>query len=161
MMRLLAALVLTGVVALQAQVSATPVFPGASWECVAPRDVAAHGWSQEALRKTTEYIRDESNTTGLVVVDRGRIVYRYGDIEERSYVASVRKSILSMLYGYWVENGTIKLDTTLEQLQIDDIGGLLPVEKRAAIDHVITAVGAFPPLQSQRGDWRVGGWRCA
>jgi hypothetical protein len=30
MMRLLAALVLTGVVALQAQVPATPVFPGAS-----------------------------------------------------------------------------------------------------------------------------------
>jgi CubicO group peptidase (beta-lactamase class C family) len=119
---------------------------------VAPRDVAAHGWSQEALRKTTEYIRDESNTTGLVVVDRGRIVYRYGDIEELSYVASVRKSILSMLYGYWVENGTIKLDTTLEQLQIDDIGGLLPVEKRATIDHVITArSGVYHPA-SYSGD---------
>ena len=37
------------------------------------------------------------------------------------------KSILAMLYGYWVENGTINLDTTLEALGIDDIGGLLPL----------------------------------
>jgi CubicO group peptidase (beta-lactamase class C family) len=152
MVRLLAALVLTCVVALHAQTPATPVFPGASWEYVAPREVAAYGWSQEALRKTSEYIRDESNTTGLVVIDRGRMVYRYGDIEELSYVASVRKSILAMLYGYWVENGTIKLDTTLEQLNIDDIGGLLPIEKRATIDHVITArSGVYHPA-SYSGD---------
>ena len=31
-----------------------------------------------------------------------------------SYVASVRKSILSMLYGYWVERGIIDLETTIE-----------------------------------------------
>ncbi len=152
MTRLLTTLLLTCVVALQAQTPGTPVFPGASWETVAPRDLAAYGWSQDALRKTSDYIRDESNTTGLVVVDRGRIVYRYGDIEELSYVASVRKSILAMLYGYWVENGTIKLGTTLEQLQIDDIGGLLPIEKRATIDHVITArSGVYHPA-SYSGD---------
>jgi CubicO group peptidase (beta-lactamase class C family) len=99
-----------------------------------------------------EFIRDESKTTGLVVVDRGRIVFRYGDIEELSYVASVRKSILAMLYGYWVENGTIDLDTTLEQLNIDDIGGLLPIEKQATIGQVITArSGVYHPA-SYSGD---------
>ena len=97
--RLLAALVLAAVVGLQAQGPGAAVFPAKAWEYVAPRDLAAHGWSTDLLRKTTEYIRDESNTTGLVVVDRGRVVYRYGDIEELSYVASVRKSILSILYG--------------------------------------------------------------
>ena len=136
----------------RAQGPAAAVFPGAAWDYVAPQNLQAYGWSSEILRKTTEYIRDESNTTGLVVVDRGRVVFRYGDIEELSYIASARKSILAMLYGYWVENGTIKLNTTLEALGMDDIGGLLPVEKQATIEHLITArSGVYHPA-SYSGD---------
>jgi CubicO group peptidase (beta-lactamase class C family) len=136
----------------RAQVSSEPVFPGAIWEYVARENLAAYGWSPEVLQKATAYIRGESNTTGLVVVDRGRVVYRYGDIEELSYIASVRKSVLSMLYGYWVENGTIKTNTTLEQLGMDDIGGLLPIEKQATIEHLITArSGVYHPA-SYSGD---------
>jgi CubicO group peptidase (beta-lactamase class C family) len=148
----IAVLALAGLAPLGGQVSRDAVFPGSAWEYVSRSDLAAYGWAPETLQKATTYIRDESNTTGLVVVDRGRIVYRYGDIEELSYVASVRKSILSMLYGYWVENGTIKLGTTLEELGIDDIGGLLPSEKKATIEHVITArSGVYHPA-SYSGD---------
>jgi CubicO group peptidase (beta-lactamase class C family) len=115
-------------------------------------ELAGYGWSPELLQKTSAYIRDDSNTTGLVVVDRGRVAYQYGDIEELSYVASVRKSILAMLYGYWVENGTIRLDTTLDALKVDDVGGLLPIEKKATIGHVITArSGVYHPA-SYPGD---------
>jgi len=32
-----------------------------------------------------------------VVVDRGRVVFTFGDIEELSYLASVRKSLLAIL----------------------------------------------------------------
>jgi CubicO group peptidase (beta-lactamase class C family) len=128
------------------------VFPGVSWEYVARENLAAYGWSPDILRKTTEFIRDESNTTGLVVVDRGRVVFRYGDVEELSYIASARKSVLAMLYGYWVENGTIKLNTTLDALGLDDIGGLLPVEKQATIEQLITArSGVYHPA-SYPGD---------
>lgn len=151
-LRLAVVLSLAVLAPLSAQISTPAVFPGKTWETVARDDVQAFGWSPQALQKTGAYIRDESNTTGLVVVDRGRIVYQYGDIEELSYVASVRKSILAMLYGYWVENGTIKLDTTLEALGIDDIGGLLPIEKKATIEHVITArSGVYHPA-SYSGD---------
>ncbi|RPJ78590.1 MAG: hypothetical protein EHM13_14425, partial [Acidobacteria bacterium] len=129
------------------------VFPGATWESVGRQDLAAYGWSPDVLRKATEFIRDESYTTGLVVVDRGRIVFRYGDIEELSYLASARKSILSMLYGYWVENGTIKLNTTLEALGVDDIGGLLPIEKQATVEHLITArSGVYHPASNSGDD---------
>ena len=135
-----------------AQISTESIFPGKTWQYVARTDLQAYGWSPELLQKTTAFIRDNSHTTGLVVVDRGRVVYQYGDIQELSYLASVRKSILSMLYGYWVENGTIKLDTTLDQLHIDDIGGLLPIEKKATIRHVITArSGVYHPA-SYSGD---------
>jgi CubicO group peptidase (beta-lactamase class C family) len=137
---------------LRAQSPAAAVFPGDRWEYVARDALSAYGWSPEGLQKTTAFIRDHSHTTGLVVVDRGRVVYQFGDIQELSYVASVRKSILAMLYGYWIANGTIAPGTTLEALKIDDIGGLLPVETRATIQHLITArSGVFHPA-SYSGD---------
>lgn len=149
---LLAVLVPVLLTPVGAQISSETVFPGQSWEYVARENLAAYGWSADVLRQATTFIRDHSNTTGLVVVDRGRVVFRYGDIEELSYVASVRKSILSMLYGYWVENGTIKLNTTLEALKFDDIGGLLPIEKQATILNLITArSGVYHPA-SYSGD---------
>lgn len=128
------------------------VFPGAAWEVVAPSALTGHGWSADGLKKTRDYIRAEANTTGLMVVDRGRVVFSYGDVEELSYVASVRKSILAMLYGAWVENGTIPLDRTLADLGMDDIGGLSAGEKQATIQHLITArSGVYHPA-SYSGD---------
>lgn len=73
-------------------------------------------------------------------------------MEELSYLASVRKSLLAMLYGEWVERGVIDLDTTLEELGVDDVGGLLPIEKQATIDHLVTArSGVYHPA-SNGGD---------
>src|SRR6266404_6215294 len=46
-------------------------------------------------------------TTAFMVVASGRIAYSYGDIAQNCYLASARKSILSMLYGKYVANGTI------------------------------------------------------
>jgi CubicO group peptidase (beta-lactamase class C family) len=152
LIRSLAVLVLIGLAPISAQISTDLVFPGKTWQYVERGDLPAFGWSPELLQKTTTFIRDNSHTTGLFVVDRGRVVYQYGDVQELSYVASVRKSILSMLYGYWVENGTIKLDKTLEELKIDDIGGLLPIEKKATIRDVITARSGVYHAASYSGD---------
>lgn len=128
------------------------VFPGAEWEYVRPRALAAYGWSSAGMRRAWEYIRDSSNTTGLMVVDRGRVVLRFGDVEELSYLASVRKSILAILYGKYVQDGTIDLEKTLAQLEMDDIGGLLDIERRATIHDLITArSGVYHPA-SNGGD---------
>ena len=87
----------------------TCVFPGAEWEIVPSDALAGYGWDADELGLVRDFVRDSANSTGIVVADRGRIVFQYGDIEELSYLASARKSILAMLYGYWVENGTIDL----------------------------------------------------
>ena len=52
-----------------------------------------------------------------------------------------RRRLVEIVSGvrYWVENGIIDLETTLEELGMDDIGGLLPAEKKATIEHLITA----------------------
>lgn len=128
------------------------VFPGESWETLRGPELADAGWDTDVLRGLNTFLRDSANSTGVVVADRGRVVFRFGDIEELSYLASVRKSILAMLYGQWVENGTIDLDWTLEDIGVDDVGGLLPIERQATIDHLVTArSGVYHPA-SNGGD---------
>jgi CubicO group peptidase (beta-lactamase class C family) len=133
-------------------VDTAPTVPGATWEMIASEDLAAYGWNPESLASTTAFLADSANTTALVVVENGRVAYTYGDIERVSYLASVRKSILAMLYGVWVEDGTIDLDATLEELEMDDVGGLLPIERQATVGHLVTArSGVYHPA-SNSGD---------
>ena len=65
------------------------------------------------------------DVTAVEVLHNGEPMYSYGDVSrtEGLYVASVRKSLLALLYGPWVENGTIDLEATLDDLDFDDIGG--------------------------------------
>lgn len=134
---------------LSGQTPPVPVFPGQEWEFA---DLPAYGWSVEGLRRASNFVRDSANSTGIVVVDRGKIVFQFGDIQELSYLASARKSILAMLYGKYVEDRTIDLEKVLLELGMDDEGGLLDVEKRATVHHLITArSGVYHPA-SNAGD---------
>ncbi len=125
------------------------VYPGDTWHRI--ESPASVGYSQAGLDKVTEYVKT-LDTTGLLVVVGGRVLYEYGDLEQLSYLASVRKSVLSILYGKYVADGTIRLNMTMEQLGITDIGGLLPVEKKATIDHLITARSGIYHPASNGGD---------
>jgi CubicO group peptidase (beta-lactamase class C family) len=143
---------LTSPTLLFGQQTAAAVFPGEEWEFVPRGQLGSYGWSNEGLQAARAFVRDSANSTGIVVVDRGRIVFTYGDIEELSYIASCRKSILAMLYGDWVQRGIVELDATLEQMGFDDIGGLLDIEKRATVHNLITArSGVYHPA-SNGGD---------
>jgi CubicO group peptidase (beta-lactamase class C family) len=134
---------------LSGQTPPVPVFPGQEWEFA---DLPAYGWSVEGLRRASNFVRDSANSTGIVVVDRGKIVFQFGDIQELSYLASARKSILAMLCGKHVEDGTVDLEKTLLELGMDDEGGLLDVEKQATVHHLITArSGVYHPA-SNAGD---------
>ncbi len=149
---ILLAVALAGGVPLSAQAPTSAVYPGETWEVVRRDALPSHGWSPEALARTYEFIRDSAYTTGLVVVDGGRVVFTYGDVQELSYLASVRKSILAMLYGRWVENGTIDVEATLGELGMDDVGGLLDIEKRARVLDLITARSGVYHAASNGGD---------
>jgi CubicO group peptidase (beta-lactamase class C family) len=81
-----------------------------------------------------------------VAVTNGRVLVEYGDVTTVSYIASVRKSVLSMLYGIYVERGVIDLEKTLLQLGIDDIGGLLDIEKQATVRNLLMSrSGCYHP----------------
>jgi CubicO group peptidase (beta-lactamase class C family) len=148
---LLAVLFLTAIVAGCARKEPEMVFPGEEWaRWESPKQA---GYDKNAFPLITKYMQDSMKTSGLVVTVYGKVLYEYGDVERLSYLASVRKSILSMLYGIYVENGTINLDLTLEELGMDDIGGLLPVEKQAKVRHLIAArSGVFHPASNSGDD---------
>ena len=90
--------------------------PAASWDYVHSPTFA--GWDQERLDALDGYVADSTATTGMMILQGGRVVYQYGNVTENSYIASCRKSVLAMLYGKHVEAGTIKLDATLAELGV-------------------------------------------
>ena len=66
-------------------------------------------------------------------------IFESGDVRELTYLASARKSLVSMTYGPAVARGEIDLDATLESIGFDDDGGLLPRERTARIRDLLTA----------------------
>ena len=151
MTRLLFAAVLAAVVAGCARKEPAMVFPAEDW--VRWESVKDAGYDLKAIPDIFSFVDDSMNTSALMVTVYGKVLLEYGDIEQLSYLASVRKSILAMLYGIYVENGTIDLDLTLEDLGMDDIGGLLPIEKQAKVRHLIAArSGVFHPASNSGDD---------
>lgn len=119
------------------------MYPGKEWR------EAPGGLSPEVRKQVEDFVR-ASDTSSLVVVKGGKVIYHYGDVKQLSYLASARKSVLSMLYGKYVENGTIDLSKTLDDLGMDDNGGLLPIEKTARVEDLIEArSGVFHPASNQ------------
>ncbi|HDT14282.1 MAG TPA: class C beta-lactamase-related serine hydrolase [Candidatus Aminicenantes bacterium] len=125
------------------------VFPGGEWDRIASPEKA--GWSKAGLDAVVEHVKTLP-TTGLMVVHGGRVLLEYGDVIELSYLASVRKSVLAMLYGNYVAGGQVRLDKTLAELGITDHGGLTDREREATIADLLSArSGVYHPA-SNAGD---------
>lgn len=110
-------------------------YPGEVW--TARRTASFAG---RELNRLDAAVRSGSTHSMLVVKD-GLVIYTYGDVAEQepTYVASVRKSILSMMLGQWVDRGEIDLEATLAELDIDDVGGLSDLERTATLRDLISA----------------------
>lgn len=127
-------------------------FPDTGW--VSAADPAAQGWNNDRLAELRRFIADSAHTTGMLVIQNGKRIFSYGDVQEQSYIASCRKSVLAMLYGPFVESGKINLDLSLAQLDIDDVGGLLPIEKTATVRQLLTArSGVYHPAGYAGDEW--------
>lgn len=161
MKRLLSGLLLAGLVAaacashaptstpVSATRTASGIFPGAEWERIA--DPKTVGYCADKLDLVTARAKGFS-TTAIMAIIGGRVLYEYGDVTAVSYLASVRKSVLAMLFGRYVKNGSIRLDKTLAELGIDDHGGLLPSEKEATIADLLGARSGVYHEASNAGD---------
>ncbi|WP_395685506.1 serine hydrolase domain-containing protein [Caenimonas koreensis] len=124
--------------------AAGETFPKEHWETFATPEEA--GFSSDGLRAAREYAARIDTVAAMLVV-KGRVVTQWGRNEERFNVHSIRKSIISALYGIAVEQGSVSLDSTLAQLQIDDNEpSLTEAEKLATVRHLLTArSGVYHP----------------
>ena len=105
----------------------TPIFPTHSWESIDPLVL---GWSDQKLSEAKNYF-DTLPPANLLVIVQGRVVVSWGAVDQRIKVSSVRKSILSALYGIYEQQAPGLLDTSLAVLGIDDVPPLTATEAQA------------------------------
>jgi len=116
---------------------ADPVWPSPAW--TKAEDPAAVGWSMDKLAKAEDYTRAYAPTAVMIVQD-GKIIASWGDVSHKVNIRSMRKSLLSALYGIGVAEGHISLDGTIGELGIDDRApSLSETEKQATIRDLLMA----------------------
>src|ERR1700744_3609881 len=82
------------------------------------------------------------------VLVRDELVYTAGPQDEPLPIHSIRKSIISALFGQLIAGGLVRLDTTLADLGVEDSPQLTPMEKSATLHHVLTSSsGVYLPLE--------------
>jgi len=111
------------------------IVPGAEWQQTTPESV---GYSSPMLEALRGWLKTQ-DTTSMMVVVQGRVIFSYGDVSHTSKVASVRKSVLGMLYGKYVFDNTIDIDKTVKQLGLDDKQPFLPMEANASLVQLLAS----------------------
>lgn len=117
------------------------VYPGERWERADP---AALGWSVQQLAQAQEKA-EEIGSAAVLVVQKGRVVAEWGEIDRRLDVYSIRKSLLSGLYGVYVGEDRIDIHRTLEEIDFDDaVTPLTEKERQATIrDLLMSRSGVY------------------
>ncbi|MDN5202772.1 serine hydrolase [Fulvivirgaceae bacterium BMA10] len=124
------------------------------------------GFDNDQLKMVKEQF-SQMNSASYMVVHSGHVVLSLGDISRRFMCHSMRKSIMSAMYGIYVDKSKVNLYATLDELGIDDKRGLTTREKQARIHDLITArSGIYHPAayeprgmkenRPQRGSRRPG-----
>jgi CubicO group peptidase (beta-lactamase class C family) len=112
------------------------MYPGHEWEHV---DAATEGWSSELLDRARLY-SVAAGSTAVMIVQHGRVVAEWGNTTQKSDVASIRKSLLSALFGIAIAEKQVKLSDTLGALGIDDKdASLTESEKRATVADLMSS----------------------
>src|SRR5580692_6865095 len=122
-------------------------FPGKSWQPLSLSEKAK--WSAEKLAAAHAYAdADSIHTSAVMIVQGGKVVDQWGDIDKKITSYSVRKSLLSALYGIYSAEGVIDINETLEQLGIDDSPDPLTKEEKQArvVDLLRARSGVYHPV---------------
>ena len=114
------------------------VVPGAVWQETSPESV---GFSSAKLEAIRAWVKTQE-TGSMMVIVQGRVIFSYGDVAHTSKIASVRKSVLDMLYGadaFKDKINDIDLNKTVKQLGLDDKVPFLPIEEKATLLQLMAA----------------------
>ncbi len=116
--------------------TAVPTATAAIFDSVSPEDA---GFWPESLDEVAAYA-DSIGYAAIVLARDGQVLFEWGDVSSNYQCHSIRKPLMSALYGIYVEKGVIDLDATVGELGIDDVPPkLTPDEKRATVRHLLEA----------------------
>jgi len=88
----------------------------------------------------------KGGSTATMALRDGQVVFERGHLAHRSSVASVRKSLIGILYGIAIAEGEIDPAATLADLSIDDLSPLTAEEKQATVaDLLKSRSGVYHP----------------
>jgi CubicO group peptidase (beta-lactamase class C family) len=120
------------------------IYPEEDWAKISNPEI--FGWSANKLNDVSNFLT-ELDTSALIIIDRGFIVFEWGDIKYRNKSHSVRKSFMNALYGIYVDRGIIDINKTLNELGIDDIPPKLSNREKTAriVDLLMARSGVFHP----------------
>jgi len=97
------------------------------------------GWSEEAVAPVLEFA-DTLASAAVIVLHDGRVVGEWGATSRRISAHSIRKSLVSALYGIAVDRGLIDISATLADLGVEEIGRPLSgLEQSASLRDLLTA----------------------
>lgn len=121
--------------------------PGPHWQ---------HADTAPVVQHMLDAYQAERHPTSVVIVIGDQIVAETGEPARTVNLHSVRKSLLSTLYGWAVEEGRIKLDATLAQVSIDDKPPELTAdEKQATVrDLLMARSGIYHPAAYETGEMK-------
>ena len=95
--------------------------------------------SQNTMNRLTE-IMDKNEADSLFIMEGQNVLAEYGESDQISNVASVRKSLISALFGIAESKGLINVNRTLGDLGIDDTKNpLSEKEKQATVEDLLKA----------------------
>jgi CubicO group peptidase (beta-lactamase class C family) len=127
--------------------------PAVCWE--RPSSPEELGWSSEKLDRIKPEL-ERLGTAALMVVDHGQIVFEWGNTANNFMAHSMRKSLVSALYGIAVDRGTIDMSSTLQELDIDDVVPLTTAEKQATVADLLKArSGVYIPAAGEAASMRA------
>jgi CubicO group peptidase (beta-lactamase class C family) len=130
----------TGLATPEARVSVGPSGPWLQYA-----DVRQAGYDARALQAICERA-DSLRSGALMAVFRGHVILACGDVSRSFEMHSVRKSLVSGLYGTAVAAGEIDVNATLADFDIQERTPLTPMERSATMRQVISArSGVYVP----------------
>ena len=121
-------------------------FPSGEWQRHAPKDL---GFDERQLDAAFGAI-GKFDCIGAMAIRDGLVAKSVGDLAQKSLIRSVRKSILSALFGIAVARSQIALEASLNDLGIDDVDPLTEREKEATVADLLRArSGIYHPALAE------------
>jgi CubicO group peptidase (beta-lactamase class C family) len=112
------------------------VLPGTEWVRATPE---SEGFAAARLDALRAFLKTHQ-TDAMMVVSRGKVVFEYGDLALVSKVASVRKSVLDLLFAVEAKKGLnldAYMDQTVVQLGLEDKVPFIEPEQHATLTHLM------------------------